>query len=305
MNLNDLVLDTDRMLRQLIGEDIELVCLPGPDLGTVRVDPGQIAQVLVNMAVNARDAMPYGGKLTVETANVAIGPDSNPWLPDLNLGQYVRLSVTDTGIGMDHGVKARLFEPFFTTKEQGKGTGLGLATCFGIVKHCGGDISVRSEPDMGTTFDIYLPQTEVTDTHPAGGEEESGLRGGAETVLLVEDEPSVRRLVAEVLLQYGYTVLEAANGEEALRVAGRHDKENVQLLLTDLVMPRMGGRELAEHLMGQAPEIKVLLMSGYPDDASLQRGASEATTAFLRKPFTPAVVARKVREVLDTANEAQ
>ena len=305
VNLTDLVLDTDKMLRQLIGGDIELVCLPGPDLGTVRVDAGQITQVLVNMAVNARDAMPDGGKLTVETQNVTVGPDFAPQLPDLTSGQYVKLSVSDTGVGMDDDVKSRLFEPFFTTKELGRGTGLGLATCYGIVKHCGGDIAVRSEPDRGATFDIYLPQAEVTAAHTGGGEEVACSRGGTETVLLVEDEPSVRKLVAEVQQQQGYRVLEATNGEEALRVAGRHAKEDVQLLLTDLVMPRMGGRELAERLLSQAPEVKVLFTSGYPDDASIQRGASHVTTSFLQKPFTPAIVAQKVREVLDTVREPQ
>ena len=223
----------------------------------------------------------------------------------MKFGQYVRLSVSDTGVGMDDEVKARLFEPFYTTKELGKGTGLGLATCYGIVKQSGGDISVRSVPDRGTTFEVYLPQVEVAAAYPATGEEVSGPRGGAETVLLVEDEPSVRRLMAEALLLGGYTVLEAANGEEALRVAARHDKESVQLLLTDMVMPRMGGRELAERLRDQAPEIKVLYTSGYADNASVRRGGPNVAIPFLQKPFTPAAVAQKVREVLDAAQESE
>ncbi|MEE9261580.1 MAG: ATP-binding protein, partial [Dehalococcoidia bacterium] len=238
VSLHDLVLNTDRMLRRLIGEDIELVYLPVSDLGVVRVEPGQMEQVLVNMAVNARDAMPDGGKLTIQTANVTLDLDSARGFADLAPGQYVKLSISDTGIGMDEEVKSHLFEPFFTTKEPGKGTGLGLATCYGIVKASGGDILVQSESGHGSTFDIYLPRVEEAAAQVVEEADGDEVPRGTETVLLVEDEPSVRLLAAEVLRLQGYTVLEAGDGEEAMRVAQEHGEKEIHLLLTDIIMPR-------------------------------------------------------------------
>ena len=286
------------MLRRLIGENIELVTLPAPGLGLVRVDPGQIEQVLVNMAVNARDAMPEGGKLTIETARVTLDPDSLQFV-DLAPGRYVRLSVSDTGLGMSPEVQDRVFEPFFTTKEVGKGTGLGLATCYGIVKQSGGEIRVRSEPGNGSTFEVLLPS--LDEDAVAAGEvgRPNDLPRGSETVLLVEDEPAVRGLAAKVLRHQGYAVLEASNGEEALRVAREHASQDIHLLLTDLVMPQMGGRELAEHFRVRLADTRVIFTSGYPEGASAIPGAAAPGIPLLPKPFVPESVAVIVREVLD------
>jgi PAS domain S-box-containing protein len=299
LNLNDLVLNVDKLLRRLIGEDIELVTLPASDLGQVKADPGQLEQVLVNLAVNARDAMPKGGKLTIETANVTLSQAYARQHAEVTPGEYVMLAVSDTGIGMTEEVKAHIFEPFFTTKEMGKGTGLGLATCFGIVKQIGGHIWVYSEPDQGTTFKIYLPRVEAAADLSAKPEEVDDLPRGTETVLLVEDEPAVRVVAVQTLQEQGYTVLEAANGDEALRVAQERAEEAIHLLLTDVVMPRMSGKELASQLKTIRPGLKVLFISGYTDNAIIHNGVLEPGIAFLQKPFTPEVLARKVREVLD------
>jgi PAS domain S-box-containing protein len=299
VNLNDLVANTERMLRRLIGEDIELELRPAPDLGIVKVDTGQMEQVLVNLFVNARDAMPRGGKLTIETANVALDPGSAPELAPLTAGEYVKLSVSDTGVGMDEVVKAHLFEPFFTTKEPGKGTGLGLATCDGILKENGGGIRVRSEPGLGAIFDILLPRVEGVVAPVAEDRRSRKPPGGAETVLLVEDEPAVRFLAAEVLRRQGYTVLEAANGEEALRVGHEHGGDEIALLLTDVVMPQMGGRELADCLEPLLPRMKVLFTSGFLEESNLQDEAIAPGISFMPKPFTPTELTRKVRAVLD------
>ena len=298
VGLNDCILSTSGMLRRLIGENIELVTLPAPELSLVMVDPSQIEQVLVNLAVNARDAMPDGGKLTIMTADVFLGPDSMQFV-DLPPGRYVRLSVSDTGVGMSPEVKARVFEPFFTTKEVGKGTGLGLATCYGIVKQSGGDIRVMSEPGKGSTFEVFLPALSE-DAVDAGAVSHPGdLPRGTETVLLVEDELAVRALASQVLRHLGYTVLEASDGEEALRVAGKHSFQGIHLLFTDLVMPRMGGKELARQFRVRLPDTRVIFTSGYPEGASEVADSTAAGIPMLPKPFVPESIALIVRQVLD------
>lgn len=299
INLSELALSLDGMLRRLIGEDIELVTLAGPGLWSAKADPHQIEQILVNLAINARDAMPTGGKLTIETGNALI-TETDVWKnPTLVPGEYVQLMVSDSGIGMSAYVKQHLFEPFFTTKEQGKGTGLGLATCYGIVQQLRGYIVVDSEPGHGSTFKVYLPKVDLPAEPTAKHEEGPAPRArGEETVLLVEDEPLVRQIAESALSDQGYRVLEAENGEEALRVAGGH-REEISLVLTDVVMPRMGGRELTEQLRQRRPGIRVLYMSGYAASTIDDEDVIEPGTAFLRKPFTLADMLRKVRDVLD------
>jgi PAS domain S-box-containing protein len=299
LDLNALLKDLDKMLRRIIGEDIELVTLLAGDLGRVKIDPGQIEQVILNLAVNSRDAMPSGGKLTIETANVVLDEEYAHAHVAVIPGHYVRLSITDTGVGMPRELKEKVFEPFFTTKEKGKGTGLGLSMVYGIVKQIGGNIWVYSEPGHGTTFKIYLPRVEEQlDTFHALDETDSFPRGG-ETVLLVEDDPSVRDLALRLLRQQGYTVLEAANGVEALHVTQEHGGEKIHLLLTDVVMPQMGGKELADQLKIFRPDVKVLYTSGHTDDAIVHHGVLEPGTHFLQKPFSLKTLSHKVREVLD------
>ncbi len=300
LNPNDLLLNIDKMFRRLIGEDIELVILPEPNLGMTKMDPGQLEQVLVNLVVNARDAMPDGGKLIIETANITLDHEYARQDPEITPGEYVMLVVRDTGCGMTKEVKEHLFEPFFTTKEQDKGTGLGLSTCYGIVKQSGGHILVYSDPGRGSTFKIYLPCVEgAADALPQRDEEGNPPRG-TETVLLVEDEPLVLKLVSRVLGRQGYTVLETANGEQALRVARAYGEEPIHLLLTDVVMPQMGGKEVADWFQAVSPKTKVLFMSGYTDDAIVRQDVLDTDVAFLQKPVMPEVLARKVREVMDT-----
>jgi len=299
VNLKEVIQNTDKMLRRLIGEDIELVTLLAEDLGRVKVDPDQIEQVVVNLAVNARDAMPEGGKLTLEAINVTLDEAHARQHSGVTPGEYVMLAVSDTGAGMTEEVKAHLFEPFFTTKEVGKGTGLGLATCYGIVKQSGGNIWVHSEPGQGTTFRIYLPRVEEEGEALPKRDKKGYLPRGTETVLLVEDEPSVRDVAARTLREQGYTVLEAATGDEALRVASEHGGKTIHLLLTDVVMPQMGGKVLAGRLRANRPDIRVIFFSGYPSEAIAHYGVLDPGTAFLLKPFSPAVLARKAREVLD------
>lgn len=295
--LNTVVADTERMLKRLIGEDVTVTAVLAVDLGHVKADPGQIEQVIINLAVNARDAMPQGGRLTIETANAELDATYTQAHPDLRPGPYVLLSLTDTGTGMDAATKARIFEPFFTTKPAGKGTGLGLATVFGIIKQSGGHLAVYTEVGRGTTFKIYLPRVE-----PAAG---SGVvaprkpRGtqGTQTVLLAEDEPALRALASRILGGHGYRVMEASDGESALSVAEAFRGE-IDLLVTDVVMPGMSGRQLAERLVAARPAVRVLYVSGYTDDAVVRHGILQAETPFLQKPFTPAALIQKVAEVL-------
>jgi CheY-like chemotaxis protein len=256
--------------------------------------------MIVNLVVNARDAMPLGGRLTLDTGQVRIDEAFARQHVGLKPGPYVRLIVRDTGVGMDGLIKAHLFEPFFTTKGPGKGTGLGLATVYGIVTQSGGAIRVESEPGQGATFTIELPRVDAPADRPGDAGDASAAPIGSETVLLVEDEPEVRGLARDILHQQGYTVLEAADGDQALRV-GREHRGPIHLLVTDVVMPQMGGRELADRLQAGRGEIKVLYVSGYTDDAILRQGVSETGTAFLPKPFTAAALAHKVRQVLDAA----
>ncbi|MGE5325419.1 MAG: PAS domain S-box protein [Deltaproteobacteria bacterium] len=298
LDLNSVVTNVHKMLRRLIGEDIDLVTILAEGLGSVRADPGQVEQVIVNLAVNARDAMPQGGKLTLETANVHLDDSYARTHVSLVPGEYVMLAVSDTGTGMDSKTQAHIFEPFFTTKEMGKGTGLGLATVYGIVKQSGGYIWVYSEPGRGATFKVYLPRVEKTAAAPGAGKAAVRPVQGNETVLLVEDEPALRSMVRNVLKSNGYQVLEARHGEDALVVCEMH-RGPIHLLLTDVVMPGMGGRALAEHLVSLYPGMKILYMSGYTDDAIVHHGVLGSGMAFLQKPFTTESVVRKVREVLD------
>lgn len=299
LNLNDLILNVEKMLRRLISEDIKLTTLLTPDLAPLKADPGQLEQILLNLVVNARDAMPNGGELIIETANVSLDHDYARRHAEVTPGEYVLLAVSDTGVGMTEEVKARLFEPFFTTKEVGKGTGLGLATCFGIVKQNGGHICAYSELGVGTTFKIYLPQVEGVATPLVRPEPIDILAQGTETILLAEDEITVRDLAAQSLRQQGYIVLEAADGLEALELAQSQPKKEIHLLLTDMIMPRLGGANLAEQLRAVRPQLKVLFMSGYTDSTIIRYGLPKTGSAFLQKPFSPRRLVQKVREVLD------
>jgi PAS domain S-box-containing protein len=298
ISFNAVVADMEKMLRRVIGEDIDLVTVPGPDLGHVLADKGQLAQVILNLVVNARDAMPRGGKLTLETANVYFDEAYAATHPEVRAGAHVMLAVSDTGCGMTEEVRAHVFEPFFTTKEPGKGTGLGLATVFGIVKQSGGHITVYTEAGVGTTFKLYLPLVGERSRKMQPEIAVRELPQGTETILLVEDADPVRALAREVLHRSGYTILEARHGLEALVVAEQFQGK-IDLLVTDVVMPQMGGPELARLLRAARPETKVLYLSGYTDDAVLRHGLLEGETAFVQKPFAMAMLARKVREVLD------
>jgi signal transduction histidine kinase/ActR/RegA family two-component response regulator len=298
IDLNSVIEHLKKILQRVIGEDIELSTTLEPELGAVKADVGHIEQIVMNLAVNARDAMPTGGKLTIETANVA--QDPNPARSrEASRGEAtpcVMLAVTDTGTGMDEATKARIFEPFFTTKASGKGTGLGLATVYAIVEQWGGFIWVYSELGHGTSFKIYFPLVQAPADSGAVGAQADVPRG-SETILLVEDAAAVRAVSKQVLERQGYTVLEAPDGQAALHLAQRH-RGPIHLLLTDVVMPKIGGRELAERLTQSRPDIRVLYTSGYTDDSVVRHGILENGVAYLPKPFTPDSLARKVREVL-------
>lgn len=299
LDLNDVVAQSAKLLKRLIGEDVTLTTVLAPDLAPVKADLSQIEQAVMNLAVNARDAMPDGGRLTIETCNVRLYSDDVAY-PDIAPGDYVRLAVSDTGVGMTDEVRAKIFEPFFTTKEPGKGTGLGLAMVYGAVKSHGGHISAYSEVDVGTTFKILLPATMERKVSRGSSEVPLAARG-TETVLLVEDEEGVRRLSRFVLESHGYTVFEAACGQEAITLAASH-LGRIHLMVTDVVMPEMSGREAAEAIRALRPDLKVLFMSGYTEDAVVLHGIVESRDAFLQKPFTPLTLARKVRAILDAAS---
>ena len=298
INLNDVIGQMERMLRRLIGEDIDLATFLEPGLGQVKADPGQMEQVIMNLAVNARDAMPEGGKLTIETKNVVLDRTGSDWAPDVQEGRYVMMAISDTGTGMDAKTMEHIFEPFFTTKEKGKGTGLGLSTVHGIVKQSGGHVSVYSEPERGTSVKVYLPRIDEEKAESSVSPNiPTASLSGSETILVVEDEERLRKLVCRVLREKGYTVLEASSGQEALRASAAH-KGPIHLLATDVVMPELSGRETADILSLKRPETRVLYMSGYTDEAIVRHGILEEGVQFLPKPFTPEALARKVREVL-------
>jgi len=303
LDLNALVGNLEKMLHRLIGEDIELRTKPGAPLGAVRADPGQLEQAIVNLVVNARDAMPQGGRLTIETADVEFDRSYVAAHVPFQPGPYVLLAISDTGVGMDGATKARLFEPFFTTKEPGRGTGLGLATVYGIVKQSGGYVWAYSELGHGTTFKIYLPRVAETPERPESATGTPTPVRGSETVLVVEDQEEVRKLTQRVLEGRGYAVLAARNGAEALEIVARHPTR-IHLMITDVVMPGMNGRELAELACARRSDLKVLYVSGYTGEAVLQHRLLEAGVAFLQKPFTPDALARKTREVLDNGKQA-
>jgi len=298
LSVNALVADVETMLRRLIGADVELRTTLAPDAGNVRADPGQLEQVILNLAVNARDAMPTGGKLTIETQNVELGEMYAEARQPVVPGAYVMLAVSDTGVGMDAKTQARIFEPFFTTKEAGKGTGLGLATVYGIVKQSGGYIWTYSEPGHGATFKVYLPQVEAPVEATVRPPEPGRTLGGTETVLLAEDDELLRPLARGLLEKLGYTVLDAGTAAAALALAHAHGGP-IHLLLTDVVMPGESGRQLARRLGEVRPDMRVLYTSGYSDDAIVHHGMLEPGLNYLQKPFTPATLARSVREVLD------
>lgn len=295
--LNTLVTDLTKMLQRLIGEDVELETHLDPEAWQIKADRGQIEQIIMNLAVNSRDAMPEGGKLTIETSNVQLDEDYAGTHIDASVGPHVMLAISDTGSGMDKQTESRIFEPFFTTKEQGRGTGLGLSTVYGIVKQSGGSIGVYSEVGRGTTFKVYLPRVEESVDTKAGKLQDDCARG-TETVLLVEDSDTVRKLARKLLEEDGYTVLEASSGDDGWQISEQHNGP-IDLLLTDVVMPGTSGREIAQRLAARRPRMRVLYMSGYTDDAIVRHRVLDATAPFIQKPFTRDALLRKVREVLD------
>ena len=303
VDLNETITETSSMLKRLIGEDIELATVLNPKVGSIKVDPGQLSQIIMNLVVNARDAMPNGGKLTIATSNVFLDPDYARTHLGILPGAYVMLSVSDTGIGMTPEQQEQIFEPFYTTKEVGKGTGLGLSTVYGIVKQSGGNVLVYSEVGHGSTFKIYLPRVVSPDETPEFQESSPKLALGTEIILLVEDEDLVRSLSRQVLESCGYKVIEAVDGVEALEIL-EGSEEHIDLLITDVVMPRMGGPELAEKLREKMPNLPILFASGYTDDAIVRNGVLQTNVNFIQKPFAIDDVARKVRDLLDSEKES-
>jgi PAS domain S-box-containing protein len=296
INLNDVVVHTEKMLRRLIGEDIELAVSLAPDLGSVKADAGQIEQILMNLAVNARDAMPSGGKLTIETADIRLDQRYSDRHIDMEPGNYVQLAVTDTGIGMDSETRRHLFEPFFTTKPKGSGTGLGLSIVYGIVKQSGGHILVYTEPGKGASFKIYLPRTRAADP-PAASRPEAVKAAAAETILVVEDEPGLLKLVTTMLQHYGYRVLSALSVEQAVRLT-KENAGRIDLLLSDVVMPHTNGPDLARQLREIQSDLKVVFMSGYAETGMFRHGLLESGADFIQKPFSAVALTNKIREVL-------
>ena len=300
LDLNEVVESMEKMLRRLVDENVEMTVVYGNPIGQIKADSGYVWQVLMNLVVNARDAMPNGGKLAIETSDATLGEDYAETHPDVTPGNYVMLSVRDTGIGMSEEVQARMFEAFYTTKPKGKGTGLGLVTCQTIVRQSGGHIDVSSELGKGTTFKIYFPRIEQPAPIATHSLSQTGpVRRGTETLLVVEDEPSLRHLAEGVLKAQGYNVLTAPNGQDALRVARENQGPPIALVVTDVVMPRMGGKVMAEWLKTTYPDLKILFTSGYTEDAIAHHGVLDAGVEFLPKPYSPASLTRKVRELLD------
>jgi CheY-like chemotaxis protein len=296
LGLNAVIDETAKMLQRLIGEDIDFRVSPAESLWTIEADSDQMVQVLMNLCVNARDAMPQGGTLTIATGNVTVSDGRLEGRPYVAPGDYVSLSVSDTGLGMSKDLQERIFEPFFTTKEVGKGTGLGLATVYGIVKQNGGYIWVDSQVGHGACFTIFLPKAKDGITPVVAAAVEARLPG-TETLLVAEDEPALREAICDSVRSLGYTVLAASSGPEALTVANQH-KGSIDLLITDLVMPKMSGRELSQRLGSLRPGLKTIFMSGYTDDAPLSHGMHELGVTFLQKPFSLDTLARKVRDTL-------
>jgi len=302
LHLNELVMQIEKLLRRLSGEDIELVTIPAAAQDSVTADAGRLEQVIMNLVVNARDAMPNGGKLTIETGTIYLGEGFSAQHLGVPAGPHVTISITDTGVGMDEETKNHLFEPFFTTKGPGRGTGLGLATAYGIVRQSGGAIGMFSELGAGTTARIYLPLVEDK-PNQAPEKSAAGPMDGAETILLVEDEARVRKLIVDVLASHGYNVVEATRGEEAIRLCKEHNGE-IDLAVVDVVMPEMSGPGVVKQIAQLCPDIRVLYISGYTDEAIVHHGIPQSGAAFLQKPFMPNALAHKVREVLDSRSNS-
>ena len=300
ISVNAVMTQTQKMLQRLIGEDVQLVLNLGVNVGNIRADPGHVEQAIVNLALNARDAMPLGGRLTIETSNTILDENYARTHMGVKPGDFTMIAVSDNGHGMDAETRRHIFEPFFTTKEKGKGTGLGLATVYGMVKQAGGDIWVYSEPGQGTTFKLYFPHVLEPLSESSGSDGSPDRRSGGETVLVVEDEQAVRDLTVRILQQLGYTILAASGGAEALEICQTH-AGHIDLLLTDVVMPNMSGRQLADHIQASRPRTKVLFLSGYTENTVVHHGVLDAGVDFLPKPFSRENLSKKLREVLSRA----